>query len=235
MPGCAIDQLACFARMQSTVTPKLNHSTYQVEFYEDSRDDVANLAVSIYNALADGQSIKNKWDSVHKWLFEYKRISAEKNWFSFGRVVVVYDSLPPQLKRQAKEQCGILLIKDGQESTHCAASDAIDSQGVGVFYNLVDRGEAASLVRGASLCAGKFALLMLNRAGMLQQRVLDWFLSVANIEQAVRIFSPEGKLVALAVPNDAHSYLDFWNYIGKGDESLELMIQDYLDVIDIVL
>ncbi|MBC9070395.1 hypothetical protein IAI53_00260 [Thauera sp. CAU 1555] len=221
--------------MRRSVAPELNHSAGLGRVPEIGDDWITRLACEMFDTLASQDLERVLGEFAAGWSEEFEERSVQCGWMSFDRVVVAHDSLSPMLQRHAEGRAGILLVRDGEESVSACSSSALSGEGVGVLYNLVDRGEAASLVRGASLCAGKPALLVLEGRKEYAAALVDWFLRWSGVGEIVRLLSADRELIAVGVPGDVQLGIDFWKYINSGDEPLQRMLLDCSEKRDLVL
>ncbi|WP_018233511.1 sulfotransferase family protein [Thioalkalivibrio thiocyanodenitrificans] len=227
--------------LMACIDPSLYHSRSERQHGEGAGGAIQQLALHIHEGLVRRGGALPEPAELRVWRERYGRLVAEHGWSHRPRQLVLHDA--PDLSGstlsdvldcvQGSSSTGVVLVRDGAEdgSVDRRIEDAATAGHLALFYNLCDRGEAASLVRGLSLCGGRGALLLRRSAWRRVSFWIDWLeRDGADAGPVVSWYPkdrPPGRAEpeALYVPGSVAGRTDPWPQVAEGADALNALIR----------
>lgn len=208
------------ACMRDRVVPDLKHQRGGERSDSSPSSPIEALAEELFASL---RSDREDLPSERLVNFErrYRELCKTGVWLEYPAMVCVHDQFRPELLNRFGDDVGSLVIIDGEEAS-CGYKDMAPDFSVGVFYNRCQRGEAASLLRAASLCPSKPRILLSRRALPDVASLGVRFDELRAGSEIVVFKAGLQEWAAIFIP--AACEVDFWRYIPEGDGAVSAML-----------
>lgn len=228
--------------LAACIDPSLRHSRAG-DFPAGGRMPVRDLAEQVHDRLARAAAVPPGADEVRAWQVRYRGLVDPAGWSRKPHRLVLYDApgaVDPVFSDALSvsldaPEAGIVLVRDGggEDASGRAVEEAAAAGRLGLFYNREDRGEAASLARGLSLCGRRGALLLRRGALVHMPLWLDWLGeqaagAVVSWRPARGRAEDDGPQ-ALFLPGAVVARLDPWPHVAKGPRALDSLIRELGD------
>lgn len=233
-------------RLGGLVDPRLRHHECVADASAaDASSPLEALANEMFGALNARHDARFGLSRLDDWERRYRAILSEDRWLAHRSVVVRHLRAGAGIDVASLDagagafSAGSLWIGDGGEETLPQSVRDLAAAGrVGLFLNLCERGESASLLRGCGLTAGKDALLVRSagepRLKSIQAGIADagrgarpvLFVSGAEDCSPARAGAADSVL-AIHVPAAVLEGFDCWSFVPRGEEAWALFV-DYV-------
>ena len=223
------------------VDPSLCHSPAEDGTLE-ARTATCRLARDVYHRLADAGGTLPDDDEIGTWVQRYAGLAAASGWSGKACRLVLHEphggrgtmALAGLLRACGSSLTGLVVIRDGFDDPTLdpSVARAAEAGHLGFFFNLGHRGEAASLVRGLSLCGGRAALLLRHSGLTRLPHWLGWLEGTQRRSDPV-VFWSEGRTPgsgddpeAVFLPGALVRRIDPWPHVAKGSEALLSLVDE---------
>lgn len=241
--GAGMDRL----RLDGLIDPRLRHHEFAADSSAvEASSPLERLANEMFRALNERRDARFARACLDEWDARYRSFLSEARWLARPAVVVRYlpvgAGIDPALldEEDGARAAGSLYVGDGgEEGVSKSVSDPVVAGRVGLFLNLCERGESASLLRGCGLAAGKDALLVRSAAEPWRRSFPAWIAEAGAWGMPV-LFAPRGgdacsaadapaadSVLAIYVPAAVIDGFDCWSFVPRGEEAWALFV-DYL-------
>lgn len=243
--GMMLDE-AGLRNLGSRIDPGLRHHRTDPDWRGDtSFAPIEAIADEVFASLYLHRDAQVGSVCLEEWVRRYRSTLSESRWLGRHMVMIRYlqanaaqSGLPMLGGLDESSVAGSLYVRDGVEDgmlPPTLAGMAASGQ-VGLFLNMSERGEGASLVRGIGLTGGKDALLLRLAAEHWFPWLNEWLgragdpvtpvLFVASDDGCIATGAAlAGEVQAIYVPGEVIRTFDCWEFVPRGDDAWTLLIE----------
>jgi hypothetical protein len=243
--GMMLDE-AGLRNLGSRIDPGLRHHRTDPDGRgEESLAPIEALADEIFASLYNHRDAQVGSVCLEEWVRRYRSTLSESRWLGRQAVMVRYlqanaaqSGLPLLAGLNECSVAGSLYVRDGVEDGMLPPmlSEMAATGQVGLFLNMSERGEGASLVRGIGLTGGKDALLLRSAAQGWFPWLNEWLARAAVPVAPVLFVAPDDccaatgtplarDVLAIYIPGEVIRTFDCWEFVPRGDDAWTLLIE----------